>query len=107
MTVGEMLGRNGVSRRGFIKFCTASASAMALPAWMGAAMAEQLRHAPRPSVVYLSFQECTGCFESFTRSFSPTIETPLGPARVESGRHKTAGAQTASESRRRLGLRCT
>jgi hydrogenase small subunit len=47
---------------------------MALPAWMGAAMAEQLRHAARPCVVYLSFQECTGCFESFTRSFSPTIE---------------------------------
>jgi hydrogenase small subunit len=74
MTVGEMLRRNGVSRRGFIKFCTAAASAMALPAWMGAAMAEQLRHARRPSVVYLSFQECTGCFESFTRSFAPTIE---------------------------------
>jgi hydrogenase small subunit len=74
LTVGEMLRRNGVSRRAFIKFCTASASAMALPAWMGAAMAEQLRHAPRPSVVYLSFQECTGCFESFTRSFAPTIE---------------------------------
>jgi hydrogenase small subunit len=42
---------------------------------MGAAMAEQLRHAARPSVVYLSFQECTGCFESLTRSFAPTIES--------------------------------
>jgi hydrogenase small subunit len=29
----------------------------------------------RPSVVYLSFQECTGCFESLTRSFAPTIES--------------------------------
>jgi hydrogenase small subunit len=38
-------------------------------------MAEQLRHAPRPSVIYLSFQECTGCFESLTRSFAPTIES--------------------------------
>jgi hydrogenase small subunit len=74
LTVGEMLRRHGVSRRSFIKFCTATASALALPPWMGPAMAEQLRHAPRPSVVYLSFQECTGCFESFTRSFSPTIE---------------------------------
>lgn len=75
ISVGEMLHRHGISRRGFIKFCTATASAMALPPWMGAAMAEQLRHARRPSVVYLSFQECTGCFESLTRSFAPTIES--------------------------------
>jgi hydrogenase small subunit len=74
MSVGEMLRRNGVTRRGFIKFCTATASAMALPPWMGAAMAEQLHDAPRPSVIYLSFQECTGCLESFTRSFAPTME---------------------------------
>jgi hydrogenase small subunit len=47
---------------------------MALPPWMGPAMAEQLQDARRPSVIYLSFQECTGCFESFARSFSPTME---------------------------------
>ena len=75
LSVGENLRLHGVSRRAFIKFCTATASAMALPSWMGTAMAEQLRHAPRPSVVYLSFQECTGCFESLTRSFAPTIES--------------------------------
>jgi hydrogenase small subunit len=63
--------RHGVSRRGFIKYCTAAASAMALPPWMGPAMAQQLQNARRPSVIYLSFQECTGCFESFTRSFCP------------------------------------
>ncbi|MGA2839549.1 MAG: hydrogenase small subunit [Steroidobacteraceae bacterium] len=74
LTVGEMLLRHGISRRSFIKFCTATASAMALPPWMGPAMAEQLRNSPRPSVVYLSFQECTGCLESLTRSFAPTIE---------------------------------
>src|SRR6202789_728652 len=75
LTVGETLRLHGISRRGFIKFCTATASAMALPPWMGPAMAEQLRNAPRPSVIYLSFQECTGCFESLTRSFAPTIES--------------------------------
>jgi hydrogenase small subunit len=72
--VGNVLLRHGISRRGFIKFCTATASSMALPASMGVAMAEQLRNLPRPSVLYLSFQECTGCLESFTRSFAPTIE---------------------------------
>jgi hydrogenase small subunit len=74
LAVGEMLRRHGVSRRGFIKYCTSVASAMALPPWMGPAMAQQLHGALRPSVIYLSFQECTGCFESFTRSFAPTME---------------------------------
>jgi hydrogenase small subunit len=74
LIVGEMLRRHGIGRRGFIKFCAATASAMALPPWMGVAMAQQLHGAPRPCVIYLSFQECTGCLESFTRSFAPTIE---------------------------------
>jgi hydrogenase small subunit len=73
-TIGEMLERHGVSRRIFIKYCTAMASVLALPPLAGRAMAEQLRAAPRPSVIYLSFQECTGCLESLTRSFTPTIE---------------------------------
>jgi hydrogenase small subunit len=72
--VGEMLRRHGIGRRGFIKFCMAAASAMAMPPGMGMAMARQLRDAPRPCVIYLSFQECTGCLESFTRSFAPTME---------------------------------
>jgi hydrogenase small subunit len=74
LLVGQVLQQHGISRRGFIKYCTAAASALALPSWMGPAMAEQLRNSRRPSVVYLSFQECTGCIESFTRSFAPTIE---------------------------------
>jgi hydrogenase small subunit len=75
LTVGENLRKHGVTRRGFVKFCTATVTAMALPPWLGAAMAAQLSSGARPSVVYLSFQECTGCFESFMRSFSPTIES--------------------------------
>ncbi len=74
MTIGEMLERNGVSRRAFIKYCTAVVSALALPPLGGRAMAQQLRATRRPCVIYLSFQECTGCLESLTRSFSPTIE---------------------------------
>ena len=73
-TVGEMLQQRGVSRRSFIKFCTVTASLMAMPPLSGRAMAEKLAAMPRPSVIYLSFQECTGCLESFTRSFSPSIE---------------------------------
>ncbi|MDE2148939.1 MAG: hydrogenase small subunit [Gammaproteobacteria bacterium] len=76
-TIGELLDRQGISRRAFIKYCTAMASLMALPPLAGRAMAEQLRAARRPSVIYLSFQECTGCLESLTRSFSPSIENMI------------------------------
>lgn len=77
LTIGEMLERNGVSRRSFLKYCTAMASILALPPHAARAMAAQLRAARRPSVIYLSFQECTGCLESLTRSFAPTIENMI------------------------------
>ncbi len=73
-TVGEALAERGVSRRAFLKFCSALASTMALPPGVAPAMAEALAKAQRQSVIWLSFQECTGCTESITRSHSPTIE---------------------------------
>ena len=73
-TVGEALAERGVSRRAFLKFCSVMASAMALPPGVAPAMAEALAKAKRQSVIWLSFQECTGCTESITRSHSPTIE---------------------------------
>ncbi len=74
-TIGEVLEAQGISRRTFLKFCAATASMLAMPPFMGRAMAKQLAAMQRPSVIYLSFQECTGCLESLTRSFSPTLET--------------------------------
>lgn len=73
-TLKESLERSGVSRRGFLKFCATTASLMALPPSMVPAIAAALESAKRPSVIWLSFQECTGCAESLTRSHSPTVE---------------------------------
>lgn len=73
-TLGDMLRARGLSRRAFMQFAGAMCSAMALPAGMAAEMAEQLARARRQSVIWLSFQECTGCTESFTRTFSPGLE---------------------------------
>ena len=73
-TLGEALQRHGVSRRGFLKFCAATTSLMALPPSMIPRVAAALEKARRPSVIWLSFQECTGCTESLTRSASPTLE---------------------------------
>ncbi len=69
------LQRNGVSRRAFLKFCTSMASVMALTPAAAAQMAETLANAKRQSVIWLSFQECTGCTESITRSHKPSLES--------------------------------
>ena len=74
-TLGELLARRGISRRRFLKFCSAVATAMALPPSMVPVMAASLSKAKRQSVIWLSFQECTGCAESFMRSGQPSIES--------------------------------
>src|SRR5512135_329621 len=73
-TVGEGLAQRGVTRREFLQFCTALTAMLALPPSMASVMAEAISKARRQSVIWLSFQECTGCTESITRSHSPTLE---------------------------------
>ncbi|PLX36256.1 MAG: Ni/Fe hydrogenase [Hyphomicrobiales bacterium] len=73
-TLGEMLADRGISRRAFLKYSSYLASLMALPPSAATAMAEGLAKSRRQAVIWLSFQECTGCTESLTRSFSPTLE---------------------------------
>jgi hydrogenase small subunit len=74
-SLGEALFNHGVSRRSFMKFCATTASMMALPPSMIPMIAQALEKARRPSVIWLSFQECTGCTESLTRAHSPTVES--------------------------------
>lgn len=73
-SIGEELRGRGVSRRALLKYTSYLASIMALPPTAATVMAEALAKARRQSVIWLSFQECTGCTESLTRSFSPTLE---------------------------------
>ncbi len=74
-SLGQSLIKQGISRRTFVKFCTTVASAMALPPSAAQAMADTLSKATRQSVIWLSFQECTGCTESITRSHKPSLES--------------------------------
>ena len=73
-SLGYMLARRGISRRAFLKYASYTASLMALPAGAANAIAQGLANARRQSVIWLSFQECTGCTESFTRADSPSLE---------------------------------
>jgi hydrogenase small subunit len=94
-TLAEYLHREGISRRGFLKFCAATASMLALSPNMAGAIAEALGQARRPSVIWLSFQECTGCTESLTRSHNPTIENLIFNA-ISLDYHHTLQAASGS-----------
>jgi hydrogenase small subunit len=82
------------------------ASLMALPAGMAPVIAEALEKAKRPSVIWLSFQECTGCTESLTRSSKPTVESLIFDA-ISLDYHHTlqAAAGTAAEAAREKAMK--
>lgn len=71
--LGAYLTKRGVSRREFLSFCGNMAAALGLASMMAPRIAEALASQRRPSVVWLSLQECTGCTESVLRTDSPTI----------------------------------
>lgn len=66
--------RLGLSRRSFLQFCTAMAATMGLPAGADAQIAQAIATAKRPPVIWLHFQECTGCTESLLRADHPTLD---------------------------------
>ncbi len=70
-TVLDSLQSQGISRRSFIKFCALTASSLALSGAAAKAFAQALAASARPSVIWLSFQACTGCSEALLRSGNP------------------------------------
>ena len=63
-----------MSRRSFLQFCATLATTLGLPAGAHAAVEKAMESAKRPSVIWLHFQECTGCTESMLRAEHPTLE---------------------------------
>jgi hydrogenase small subunit len=72
-----ILESNGIPRRDFLKLCTVLAASMGLPISMVELMAKSVENPTRPPVIWLHFQECTGCTESLLRATHPTIENLL------------------------------
>jgi hydrogenase small subunit len=64
----------GVSRRGFLKFCSSVAVTIGLTPAAGIQIAQAVMNPKRPAVIWLSAQECTGCTESLLRTHHPTLE---------------------------------
>ena len=69
----EHVDLEGLGRRDFLKVCTLAAAAVGLPASAAEKMAETAA-AGGPSIIWLHFQECTGCTESLLRTSAPGID---------------------------------
>jgi len=71
----ERLKEKGVSRRDFMKYCTALTATMGLSSSFVPKVAEVFAApAQRPPVVWLHFGECTGCSEALLRTQYPYID---------------------------------
>jgi hydrogenase small subunit len=79
LTIGEQLNKSGIPRRDFLEFCTklmiAAPIGLAITkqAWAGE-VADELAKVRRPSVVWLEFQDCTGCTETLLRTSRPSVD---------------------------------
>ena len=62
-----------VSRRRFLVYCGTLTAALALPPSLTPTVARALAAPGKPRVVWLEFQGCTGCTESFLRSSDPDV----------------------------------
>ncbi len=70
----EMMRRQGVSRRSFLKFCSLTAASLGLGASGAADIAHAMETKPRTPVIWLHGLECTCCTESFIRSYHPLVK---------------------------------
>jgi hydrogenase small subunit len=77
-TIAEHLKASGVSRRSFLQLC----STLMVTAPVGLAltgkksvlqMAAAIGKTKRPSVIWLHFQDCTGCTETLLRTSTPDV----------------------------------
>jgi hydrogenase small subunit len=65
--------RPGIDRRAFMKVVTMAAAAVGLSSAAAAKVVEAAARKVKPSVVWLHFQECTGCTESLLRTSAPDL----------------------------------
>jgi len=72
-SIWKEMKSKGYSRRDFLRFCGYIAAAAGINATELATVVKALEAKPRPPVIWLHFQECTCCSESFIRSSHPIV----------------------------------
>ena len=66
--------KHSVDRRDFIRVCTMALAAVGIPYAAAAKVAQAIATKKlKPSVIWLHFQECTGCTESLLRTSHPAV----------------------------------
>jgi hydrogenase small subunit len=105
-TVRQQLTRAGVSRRAFLEFCTelmvAAPFGLAITEHLSAeGVARDVGRARRPSVIWLHFQDCTGCSETLLRPSKPDLwEVILNVISLDY--HETLMAGSGAQAERSL-----
>lgn len=72
-TYQEALNRAGLSRRDFLRFCGYAAGLAGIGVSGLSKVVYAFENEPRPPVIWLHFQECTCCSESFIRCSHPIV----------------------------------
>ncbi len=73
ISIKKELEKRGITRRDFLKFCSIMAGTLALDATFAPKIAHALETKKKPPVIWLEFQDCAGCSESFLRASRPTV----------------------------------
>ncbi len=73
-TFYEVMRRQGITRRSFLKFCSLTATALGLRPAYAAQLVQAMETKPRIPVLWLHGLECTCCSESFIRSAHPLVK---------------------------------
>ncbi|QND62264.1 hydrogenase small subunit [Mesorhizobium huakuii] len=73
-TLYDVIRRQGITRRGFTKFCSLTAASLGFGPGAATAMAEALETKERVPVIWMHGLECTCCSESFIRSAHPLVK---------------------------------
>ncbi len=69
--------RHGVDRRTFFKVVAQATAATGLSSSLAAKVVAAVEKGTRPSVIWLHFQECTGCTETLLRTSLPSLAEVL------------------------------
>ena len=73
----HVMQKKGYSRREFMTFCTYAAACAGIARSALGEVVDAFTKKPRPPVVWLHFQECTCCSESFIRASHPVVADVL------------------------------
>ena len=76
-SIWQSMQQKGYSRREFLQFCTMAAAAAGLANSAAGQVASAFEKKEKPAVVWMHFQECTCCSESFIRASHPIVADAL------------------------------